>query len=211
MSAVPRARAAPPARPGALRAHRLRAGLIALVALAVALLLAYVGTNVSASLAQRSLERKWEDAVAAARGLTPAEIAARTPAVGDPVGRLRIPALGLDAIVIEGADPGQMRRGPAHLPASPLPGQDGVAIITANRLGFGGFFADLDRLTPGDRILVETLGGRRLFVVHTVDVVPVERLDLTTRATRPVLILFASARRWGGGDRIVVRALEQGF
>lgn len=186
--------------------HRRARTAAAALALPVALLLAFVATNVYASLAQRGLDARWAGLLAEARGLTPVEIAARATALGDPVARLRIPSIGLDAVVVEGASPAEMRRGPAHLPGTPLPGEDGVAAITANRFGFGGFFSDLERLAPGDRIVVETLRGPMTFTVQSADVVPVERLDFDTEATQPVLLLFASARRWGGGDRLVVRA-----
>jgi sortase A len=181
----------------------------ALLAAPVALLIAFVGTNVSASLAQRGLERAWAERLAAARGLSRADLARFAPATGDPVARLVVPAMGLDAIVVEGASPSEMRRGPGHLPSSPVPGDAGVSILTANRFAFGGFFAEINRLAPGDRVTVETLAGRRTFVVQTVSVVPAENLDLSGDGTTPALLLFASAGRWGGGDRIVVRAIEE--
>lgn len=190
------------------RRHIPRAA--ALIAVPAALLLAFVGTNVSASLAQRGLERAWADRLAAADGLSRADLARLAPAPGDPVARLVVPAMGLDAVVVEGASPAEMRRGPAHLPSTPLPGFAGVSILTANRFGFGGFFAEIERLAPGDRVTVETLAGRRTFVVTAVSVVPAETLDLDGDGTSPALMLFASARRWGGGDRIVVRAVEEG-
>lgn len=169
---------------------------------------AFVATNVQASLTQRRLEGAWS-AIVARGPLDPIALAAHAPAAGSPVARLAIPALHLDVIVVEGATPAAMRRGPAHLAASPLPGGAGVSIVTGNRLGFGGFFADLDRLDPGDRILMETLAGPVAFVVRTVETVPAGRLDLAPAGERRGLMLFASARRWGGPDRIVVRAEEE--
>lgn len=192
------------------RRRTRRAGRAWLVALALPALLvgAYVTTNVQASLAQRDLRDRWEATLEATRGIDPVAAARHRYAPGDPVARLVVPAIGLDAIVVEGADPTEMRRGPAHLPLSAIPGEDGIAILTGNRFGFGGFFADVDRLRPGDRIRVETIAGAHTFVVRSVDVVPVERLDLRTTGTGPALVLFASARRWGGADRIVIRAEE---
>jgi sortase (surface protein transpeptidase) len=195
----------------ALRVRRRRriSRAAPLVAVPVALLLAFVGTNVSASLAQRGLERAWAQRLASARGLAGADLARAAPAIGDPVARLVIPAIGLDAIVVEGASAAEMRRGPGHLPSTPFPGDAGVSTITANRFGFGGFFAEIGRLAPGDRVTAETAGGLRTFVVTTVTEMPAEGLDLDGDGTSPALMLFASARRWGGGDRIVVRAVAE--
>lgn len=187
----------------ALRRPRLRWLAAALPVLAIA---GYIGTNVSASLAQRALRTQWDRARAEAARMTPAAAARWEFAAGDPVVRLRIGSIGLDAIVVEGAGPAQTRRGPAHLAGTPLPGEDGTAVLTGNRLGFGAFLSGIDRIAPGDRIEVQTLTGTRVFVVRSVDTVPADRLDLRPTGTAPGLMLFAGAKRWGGGSRIVVRA-----
>jgi sortase A len=193
----------------ALRARRRVPRTAWLTLVPVALVLVYVGTNVAASLAQNGLEARWARAVASARGLSAAQLAHRSARVGDPVARLVIPSMSLDAVIVEGATPAQMRRGPAHLPASPMPGIDGRSVIIGNRFGFGGFFADIDRLKPGDRIGTQTLATQMNFVVLSVDVMPVDRLDVGSEGTRPHLVLIASAGRFGGGDRIVVTAVPE--
>lgn len=190
--------------------RRLRPRLAALVAagsLVVALVGAYVGTNVWASIQQNSLESRFDHAAAAWEALDPVERSAVDVAQGDPVARLEIPSIGLGAVVIEGATPALMRRGPAHLPGSATPGDQGVAIVTANRFAFGSFFLRLDRLEIGDRIVTQSPVGRTTYTVVEMRVVPADRLDLATDSTERVLMLFASARLWGGGDRIVVRAV----
>ncbi|MBI4728775.1 MAG: sortase [Acidobacteria bacterium] len=189
------------------RRRRLPPRWLAPAVLPAALLVAFVAGNVQASLAQRWLERDWAQVVSGG-ALDPVALAERATVAGRPVARIVVPAIGLDAIVVEGATPALMRRGPAHLGGTPLPGSQGVAVISANRLGFGGFFADLDRLSPGDRIEMQTLAGAVSFVVSSVDVVPADRLDLAPQSESRALVLFASARRWGGPDRIVVRAEE---
>lgn len=193
----------------ALRARRRvpRAAWLALLPLALVLL--YVGTNVAASLAQHGLEARWARAVSRARGLSVAQLAHQRARVGDPVARLVIPSMSLDAVVVEGATPAHMRRGPAHLPGSAMPGIDGRSVILGNRLGFGGFFADIDRLKAGDRIGIQTLATQMNFVVLSVEVVPVDRLDVGSEGTRPQLVLVASAGRFGGADRIVVTSIQE--
>jgi len=59
----------------------------------------------------------------------------------------------------------------------------------------------------GDEIVVQSAIGRTTYTVTEVSVVPEDQLDLTTDSTDRVLVLFASNRLWGGGDRLVVRAL----
>jgi sortase A len=103
-----------------------------------------------------------------------------------------------------------MRRSPGHLPGSATPGDEGVAIVTANRFGFGSFFFRLNGLSAGDRIVTESALGRTTYTVTEVRTVPADRLDLSTDSTQRVLLLFGSARMWGGSDRIVVRAVAEG-
>lgn len=75
----------------------------------------------------RSLERRLErDPRLAAAGAIDVEAAAerwRTSSKrGDAVARLRIPALGVDEIVVNGTDSGSLKRGPGRYLDSAMPG-----------------------------------------------------------------------------------------
>ena len=204
MSAAPVAIAAPrvrrPARPRTI-------AIIASLAVVVALIGVYVGSNTWASLQQNSLRNRFNAAAARWEKMDPLARSSVTYAEGDPIAHIAIPSIGLDAIVAEGATAGIMRRAPGHLPASATPGESGVAIITANRFGFGSFFLRLDRLSVGDQILTQSAIGRTTYTVTQIDVVPSDQLDLTTDSTDRVLMLFAGDRLWGGSDRLVIHAL----
>lgn len=192
-----------PARPPSLKVPLL----IIAGGIAAALLVSYIATNVYASLAQRTLDGRMADALERWAPLEPPDRSSIAFATGDPVARLVAPDIGLDVVVAEGATPSVMRRAPGHLPASAVPGEQGVSIVTANRLGFGSFFSRLGGLTVGDRIVTESVFGRTTYTVVEVRTVPAQRLDLTTDSNDRVLMLFGSARVWGGPDRIVVRAV----
>jgi LPXTG-site transpeptidase (sortase) family protein len=196
------------ALPRARRRVRPRlVGVVAALAVVAAVVLAYVGSNVSASLHQRTLERRFDASAATWDGLDPLARSSLDYAAGAPVARLTISAIGLDAIVAEGATPAIMRGAPGHLPSSAVPGESGVALVTANRFGFGSFFLRLDRLDVGDEIVTQSAWGLTTYTVVEVSVISKDELDLTADSTDRELVLFASGRLWGGGDRIVVRAL----
>jgi LPXTG-site transpeptidase (sortase) family protein len=184
-------------------------GLIVAGVITAALVLGYVGTNVYASLGQRDLDRKMDSAIANWASLDPLARTSVAYGTGDPVARLMAPAIGLDVVVAEGATPSVMRRAPGHLPGSVTPGAEGVAIVTANRLGFGSFFSRLGNLAEGDQIVTQSALGRTTYTVIEVRTVSADRLDLTTDSTQRVLVLFGSARMWGGPDRLVIRAVAQ--
>ena len=91
---------------------------------------------------------------------------------GAPVASLRIPSIGVNEIVVEGARSGQLRAGPGHVVGTALPGQPGNAAIAGRRTMYGGPFKHLDSLKPGDRILVTTGQGASTYRVigHPTDV-----------------------------------------
>ena len=201
--------AALPAR-ATRRTFPIRRLIVIAASLLAALILAFIGTNVWASIQQRSLERRFDAATASWANLDPLERSSLTISPGEPVARIGIASIGLDAIVVEGATPAIMRRGPGHLIGSATPGEAGVAIVTANRVGFGGFFLRLDRVAVGDRIVTESPFGTTTYTVTEVDIVPAAALDLRTDSSRRVLMLIGSSRLIGGGDRLVIRALAGG-
>ncbi len=81
---------------------------------------------------------------------------------GDPVGRIMIPAVGLDEIVLEGVDEAQLEAGPGHVPETVLPGQPGNSVISAHR---DRHFHSLGRVVVGDTVITETRAGRESWVV----------------------------------------------
>jgi sortase A len=82
--------------------------------------------------------------------------AEHTVRAGDPLTRIRIPAIGLDAIVVEGTSPAALRAGAGHYPGTPLPGEKGNVAIAGHRTTYGKPFARLEALQPGDLIELDT-------------------------------------------------------
>jgi sortase A len=80
-------------------------------------------------------------------------------ALGTPVAVLTIPQIGLNAVVLEGTTSGVLDGGPGHLRDTPLPGQAGVSEILGRRAAYGGPFARLQSLIPGDVFWVTTGQG----------------------------------------------------
>jgi sortase A len=91
--------------------------------------------------------------------------ALRSLAIGDAVGQLEIPAIGVDYIVLEGVDLGTLESGPGHFPQTPLPGQPGNTAIAGHRATFDAPFNRLDELVPGDEVRVTTLQGTFVYEV----------------------------------------------
>lgn len=71
---------------------------------------------------------------------------------GRPIGRLVIPKIGVDVIVLEGTGTQDLREGPGHWPETPFPGQGGNFVISGHRTTYGAPFFRLDKLEVGDEI-----------------------------------------------------------
>lgn len=101
--------------------------------------------------------------VGAAPGTSPETPPSPTPGgiradLGDPFAILHIPRLGEDysRVVVEGASEAQLEQGPGHYVGTAMPGEQGNFAVAGHRVGRGSPFLDLDRMRPGDPIVVET-------------------------------------------------------
>ena len=70
------------------------------------------------------------------------------------VGRLLIPALDLNVMVLEGTDRWTLNRSVGHIENTALPGNTGNVGISGHR---DGFFRNLGRIRPGDQIALVTI------------------------------------------------------
>jgi len=91
------------------------------------------------------------------------------------VGRLEIPRIGMEAMVLEGADDGALARGVGHIPHTAFPGERGNAGLAAHR---DTFFRGLHAIAIGDRIRVQTLDGLFEYRVDRVRILAPERDDV---------------------------------
>ncbi|MDP9464402.1 MAG: class E sortase [Actinomycetota bacterium] len=131
------------------------------------------------------------------------------PDSGKGVARLEIPRMGLNRIVVEGATVGDLTKGPGHFPETPLPGQLGNAAIAGHRTTHLAPFFDIDKLQPGDEIIVTTLNGRYLYRVTGTEIVAPQDYALvipTTDFTRATLTLVSCTPRYTAKSRIIVRS-----
>jgi sortase A len=129
---------------------------------------------------------------------------------GAPVAELDIAAIGLRQVVVQGTTSGVLRSGPGHLRQSPLPGQEGNAVIFGRRAAYGGPFRHLPSLSRGDAIGVWTGEGHRTYLVDKVRTVAADNgADLVSNGTDQ-LTLVTSDPAFVSSRRLVVSAHLQG-
>ena len=128
------------------------------------------------------------------------------PADGDAVAQLRIPAIGVDKIVVEGVEVADLKKGPGHYPDSPLPGQPGNAAIAGHRTTYGAPFNRLDELEQGDEILVTTVQGSFRYEVREQLIVNPDQVEVLDDFGDDRLTLTACHPKYSARQRIVVVA-----
>jgi sortase A len=141
-----------------------------------------------------------------------ARAARRRAEEGDPVGRLRADAIGLDEVVVQGIEGGTLRKGPGHYPETPLPGARGTVAIAGHRTTYGAPFRRVDDLDAGDRIELEMPYGRFTYRVERTRILDPTALWVIRRVAYDRLVLTACHPRYSAARRIVVFArLERSF
>ena len=78
-----------------------------------------------------------------------------------PWARIRVPALGLDTVVVTGTGEKSLRKGPGVWKAGAVPGSPGNATIAAHRTTYGAAFRNIHKLAYGDNIIVDIPGQPR--------------------------------------------------
>ncbi|HEV7195051.1 MAG TPA: class E sortase [Pedococcus sp.] len=102
----------------------------------------------------QSLHHQWSSSAPLAPGTTD-----HGPfAVGQAFAILHIPRLGADyhRVIVEGTDQDQLAQGPGHYLGTAFPGEKGNVSLAGHRVGRGSPFLELDKLRPGDPIVIET-------------------------------------------------------
>lgn len=126
---------------------------------------------------------------------------------GKAVGRIKVPAVGIESVFVEGTDLGALRTGPGHYPGTSLPGQGGTVAIAGHRTTYGAPFHDLDSLEPADTITLETPYATATYSVRQTRIVePTELGIIDPRPGAERLVLTACHPLHSLAQRIAVFA-----
>lgn len=125
---------------------------------------------------------------------------------GEPIGRIVLPTLDRSYVMVEGTDTATLRKGPAHYPYTPWPGQRGTVAVAGHRTTYLAPFRTIDKLRPGQPVVLRMPYGRFTYRVQYTKIVKPTALWVTESAGYDRLILSACYPLYSAAKRIVVFA-----
>jgi sortase A len=117
---------------------------------------------------------------------------------------LRIPALGINAPIVQGDGWEQLKKGVGQHIGTADPGQTGNVVLSAHNDIYGEIFRHLDDLQPGDDIFIGTLSQEYHYQVSYYHVVAPTQVDVMAPTQEPIVSLISCYPFLVNSDRIVV-------
>jgi sortase A len=131
---------------------------------------------------------------------------ARQVSDGQPIGRIEIPTIGLDIVVVQGTSTGDLTKGPGHYPSTPFPGEPGTAAIAGHRTTYLAPFRNLDSLHAGDSVELQMPYATLDYRVQRTKVVQPTDLAILRPKSYQRLVLTACHPLYSAAERIVAFA-----
>ncbi|MFB0625831.1 class E sortase [Streptomyces sp. AB3(2024)] len=136
---------------------------------------------------------------------------------GQAFAEMYVPRFGPDwsKPVLEGTDPGVLKKGLGHYAGTAGPGEDGNFAVAGHRRTYGDPFKDVPELRPGDEVIVRDATHRYTYTVRSA---PLRTLPTEVAVVDPVparspftaagkyLTLTTCDPEWGHSHRLVVWA-----
>ena len=120
--------------------------------------------------------------------------------------RIGIAAINVDAPVVQGDDWEALKTGVGLNAGSGIPGKSGYVILSGHNDIFGQVFRDLDRLVPGDEIVLLTEKNAYTYIVTSTQIVQPSQVEVMRQTEDSTLTLISCYPYLVDTQRIVVSA-----
>jgi sortase A len=130
----------------------------------------------------------------------------RTLRDGQPLGRLRVPRLGLSIIVVTGTDEASLTKGPGWYTGTRLPGEGQLIYIAGHRTTYLAPFAHIDSLRRGDSVTLELPYATFVYRVTGHVIVPADDLARLRSHGYEIVALQACHPRFFATHRYIAYA-----
>jgi sortase A len=120
------------------------------------------------------------------------------------VGTIEIPKIGVSKSMYEGITLTTLDHGPGHWPGTAMPGQLGNVVIAGHRVSHDKPFRNIDKLVPGDDVIMTTADGSFDYKVTSTEIVNPDALWIVDQTPDYTATLFACHPPGSTRQRIVV-------
>ena len=125
---------------------------------------------------------------------------------GKPVGRMRVPRLGLKTIVVNGTGHDDLTKGPGRELHTFMPGENELVYVAGHRTTYLAPFAKIDQLKPGDPVTFELPYGTFHYEITGHRIVGAHDLAVLRSRHHEVLVLQACHPRFFATHRYLAYA-----
>lgn len=119
---------------------------------------------------------------------------------------IKIPAINVSAPIVQGDGWEQLKKGVGQHIGSANPGEDGNIVLSAHNDIFGELFRDLDKLKPGDEVVLYTQQKAYTYIVKRSQIVEPTQVEVMASTSDPVVTLISCYPYLVDDKRIVVSA-----
>ena len=120
---------------------------------------------------------------------------------GDAIGRIRIPRLGLNMVLVNGTDHGTLEKGPGRYLGSFMPGENRLVYIAGHRTTYLAPFSHIDDLNKGDTVTIQVPYGTFTYRISGHRIVGANDVSVLRSPRHERLILQACHPRFFATNR----------
>jgi sortase A len=125
---------------------------------------------------------------------------------GEAIGRIVVPRMGVNMVLVDGTDHGSLTTGPGRDLSSYMPGENRLVYIAGHRTTYLAPFSHIDLMRKGDSITLKVPYGTFLYRVSGERIVPANDLAVLRSPRHELLILQACHPRFFATHRFLVYA-----
>ena len=125
---------------------------------------------------------------------------------GEAIGRIRIPRMGVNLVLVNGTDHDTLKKGPGRDGRTFMPGENRLIYIAGHRTTYDAPFSHIDRLHSGDRVTIEVPYGTFIYAVTRHRIVKATDLSVLRSPKHEVVELQACHPRFFASHRYIAYA-----
>ena len=125
---------------------------------------------------------------------------------GEAIGRIKVPRMGVDMILVNGTDHESLKKGPGRDTRTFMPGENRLIYIAGHRTTYLAPFSHIDRMRRGDRVTLELPYGTFIYAVTHHRIVKATDLSVLRSPRHELVELQACHPRFFASHRYIVYA-----